>query len=170
MPLVLSVVNGVAEMLTKSAKLEDGLQLLAMVLAHPAADSQTRSWAERVRAETAIDDPTKERVADYESAIAVLTATLSPGTDFGLAALLTQASGVPDGAATSDKESYPDDLTEREVEVLRLVAQGRSNKDVSEELFITVNTVANHVKKILSKTDSANRTEAAAYAKDKGLV
>ena len=169
-PLVLSVVNGVAEMLTKAAKRDEGLQLVAMVLTHPAADSQTRTWAERVRSEAGGDGPTKERTADDESAIAVLTATLSPGTDFGLAALLRQAPEAPEGVATSAKESYPDDLTEREVEVLRLVAQGRSNKDVAEELFITVNTVANHVKKILSKTDSANRTEAAAYAKDKGLV
>ena len=170
-PLVLAVVNGVAEMLTKSVKRDDGLALVEMVLAHPAADSQTQSWAERVRAEAGIDGPTKEPAGDYESAIAVLTATLSPGTDFGLEAVLRQASETSGSAATtSAKESYPDELTEREVEVLRLVAQGRSNKDISEELFITVNTVANHVKKILSKTDSANRTKAAAYAKEKGLV
>ena len=64
--------------------------------------------------------------------------------------------------------SYPDGLTEREVEVLRLIAKGRSNRGIAEELFITENTVANHVKNVLSKTGSANRTEAAAYANDSG--
>lgn len=169
-PLVLSVVNGVGEMLAKSAKRDDGLQLMELVLAHPAADSQTRSWAERIRAEAGADSPIAAQPADYQAAIAVLTAALSPGTDFGLEALLQQASETSGAAATPSAHQYPDDLTEREVEVLRLVAQGRSNKDISEELFITVNTVANHVKKILSKTDSTNRTEAAAYAQDKGLV
>ena len=66
--------------------------------------------------------------------------------------------------------AYPNDLTEREVEVLRLVATGKSNRDIGEELFITPNTVANHVKNILSKTASANRTEAAAFARDRGLL
>ena len=63
----------------------------------------------------------------------------------------------------------PADLTPREAEVLCLIAAGRSNRAISDELFITQNTVANHVKKILSKTDSANRTEAAAFAVRHGL-
>ncbi len=63
----------------------------------------------------------------------------------------------------------PAGLTPREAEVLRLIAAGRSNREIAEELFITTNTVANHVKNILSKTDSANRTEAAAFAVKHGL-
>jgi DNA-binding CsgD family transcriptional regulator len=59
---------------------------------------------------------------------------------------------------------YPNDLTEREVEVMQLIAQGKSNREIADSLFITTNTVANHVKNILSKTGSANRTEAATYA------
>ena len=60
--------------------------------------------------------------------------------------------------------SFPDDLTAREVEVLRLLAIGRTNKDVSLVLAISLNTVATHVRNILNKTQCANRTEAAAYA------
>ena len=59
---------------------------------------------------------------------------------------------------------YPDDLTEREVDVLRLIAIGRSNKDISMVLSISLNTVATHVRRILNKSHCANRTEAAAYA------
>jgi DNA-binding NarL/FixJ family response regulator len=65
--------------------------------------------------------------------------------------------------------SFPDDLTAREVEVLRLIAMGRTNKDVSLVLSISLNTVATHVRSILNKTQSANRTEAAAYANRQGL-
>jgi NarL family two-component system response regulator LiaR len=58
----------------------------------------------------------------------------------------------------------PDDLTAREVEVLRLMAKGRSNQEIADALVISIHTVTNHVKSILSKTGTANRTEAAAYA------
>ena len=63
----------------------------------------------------------------------------------------------------------PDELTAREVEVLRLLAIGRTNKDVSLVLGISLNTVATHVRSILNKTRCANRTEAAAYAIQQGL-
>ena len=70
----------------------------------------------------------------------------------------------------SDTIPMPAGLTAREGEVLKLIASGRSNRDIAGELFITTNTVANHVKNILSKTDSANRTEAAAFAVANGLT
>ncbi len=52
----------------------------------------------------------------------------------------------------------------QEVEVLRLVAAGRSKREIGEDLFISLNTVARHVSNIFSKTGSANRAEAATYA------
>ena len=64
----------------------------------------------------------------------------------------------------------PDGLTPREVEVLRLIANGRSNQEIASELVISFNTVTNHVKNILGKTGCANRTEAAAYAIPRGLT
>ena len=87
--------------------------------------------------------------------------------DLEIGVLLEQAAATAQPARPT---SYPDGLTEREVEVLRLISKGRSNRQIAEELFITENTVANHVKNVLSKTQSANRTEAAAYAVDKNLV
>jgi DNA-binding CsgD family transcriptional regulator len=64
----------------------------------------------------------------------------------------------------------PDGLSEREAEVLRLVAQGLSNQEIGAALSISGHTAANHVKSILRKTDCANRTEAASYAHEHGLV
>jgi len=61
-------------------------------------------------------------------------------------------------------------LTARESEVLRLIAIGRSNADIAMALEISLNTVATHVRNILAKTGSANRTEAAAYAMRHGLT
>ena len=61
-------------------------------------------------------------------------------------------------------------LSSRELDVLRLLAAGKSNPEIAKELFITRNTVQNHVSSILIKTNLGNRTEAAVYAKEHGLV
>ena len=59
---------------------------------------------------------------------------------------------------------YPAGLSEREAQVLSFVAAGKSNRQIARELFVSPNTIANHVRSILSKTHSTNRTEAAAFA------
>ncbi len=64
----------------------------------------------------------------------------------------------------------PDGLTDREVEVLRLLAEGLSNRAIGERLYISTNTAANHVRNILIKTGAANRTQAAMYAADHELL
>ncbi|MBV7334861.1 response regulator transcription factor [Chloroflexi bacterium TSY] len=63
-----------------------------------------------------------------------------------------------------------DPLTEREVEVLKLVAQGLTNHEISEALVIGERTVGNHISSILSKLHLANRTQAALYALREGLA
>jgi DNA-binding CsgD family transcriptional regulator len=68
------------------------------------------------------------------------------------------------------RPSYPDGLSEREVEVLRLVAAGKSNAQIADELVISVNTVQRHVGNILNKTGLTNRTQAASYAHGAGIV
>src|SRR5207248_9344954 len=55
-------------------------------------------------------------------------------------------------------------LTQRELDVLQLVAQGRSNKDIARRLAITEGTAKTHVKAILTKLDAISRTEAVAVA------
>jgi ATP/maltotriose-dependent transcriptional regulator MalT len=64
----------------------------------------------------------------------------------------------------------PDGLTRRELEVLALVADGRSNRDIGEVLFISDRTVARHLTNIFTKIDVASRTQAARYAIDRGLT
>ena len=61
-------------------------------------------------------------------------------------------------------------LSPREVDVLRLIAAGKTNPQMADELVISRNTVQNHVASILSKAGLANRAEAAAYAQRRGLV
>ncbi|UOE43318.1 ATP-binding protein [Agromyces larvae] len=61
-------------------------------------------------------------------------------------------------------------LTHRETEVLRLVADGLSNREIARRLVISEHTAANHVRSILMKTGMPNRTSAARYARERGLV
>jgi NarL family two-component system response regulator LiaR len=61
-------------------------------------------------------------------------------------------------------------LTEREIHVLKLVAQGYSNQEISDKLSVSVRTVGKHVSNILEKLHLANRTQAALYALRKGLA
>lgn len=71
----------------------------------------------------------------------------------------------------ADNRPLTDDpLTDREVEVLRLVAQGASNQEIAKTLTISERTVGNHIGSILRKLHLANRTQAALYALRRGLV
>ncbi|MFE6630253.1 ATP-binding protein [Streptomyces rochei] len=70
-------------------------------------------------------------------------------------------------ADTGDRATQ---LTAREQEVLRLLARGRSNRQIGEELFITAKTASVHVSNILAKLEAASRTEAVAVAYRQGLI
>ncbi|MBC8503496.1 MAG: response regulator transcription factor [Chloroflexi bacterium] len=80
------------------------------------------------------------------------------------ARLLKNAANVRVGGAEADN------LTGRELEVLRAVAHGASNHQIADELVISINTVKTHLKNISAKLQLDNRTQVAAYALEKGLV
>lgn len=71
---------------------------------------------------------------------------------------------------TSQDPPTPDPLTDREVEVLRLVAQGVTNEEIADRLSIAVVTVRSHVSHILDKLHLANRVQATLYALREGLA
>jgi NarL family two-component system response regulator LiaR len=70
----------------------------------------------------------------------------------------------------SERRSLFTELTEREVEVLTLIARGFTNQKIAEDLVISVGTVKGHVSNILSKLHLADRTQAAVYAWQEGIV
>ena len=70
----------------------------------------------------------------------------------------------------SSDESFYAELTERELEVLKFIANGLSNSQIADQLVISTNTVKGHVSNILSKLHLADRTQVAVYAWQKGIV
>ncbi|MFC1673631.1 response regulator [Pseudomonadota bacterium] len=77
--------------------------------------------------------------------------------------------GYGDGSRGDAQASMPN-LTNRQLEVLRLMAQGNSNKEIARELGISENTVRVHISAIISALDATNRTEAAYSAMRLGLI
>lgn len=73
-------------------------------------------------------------------------------------------------ARPRDEPPTEDPLTEREMEVVKLIARGRSNKEIAADLVISEATVRTHVSNILSKLHLASRTQAALYALREGLA
>jgi DNA-binding NarL/FixJ family response regulator len=67
-------------------------------------------------------------------------------------------------------KELPEQLTDREIDVLRLVARGQTNADIAAELFIALGTVKTHVASLQRKLDVRNRTAIAAWAWENGLV
>jgi DNA-binding CsgD family transcriptional regulator len=147
----------------------------------PSREGPSRAWDEAAAAWEAVSEPYPRARALWHAAEAALAGGDREGaaarlrTAAGLAgdlgaeplaqqiALLARRGGIVLGASAAPGDS-PAGLTARELEVLRLVAAGRSNREIAAELFISPKTASVHVSNILGKLGVATRGEAAARA------
>jgi DNA-binding NarL/FixJ family response regulator len=81
----------------------------------------------------------------------------------------TVLAGSAPGALAGSGPGLPDGLTEREGEVLTLIAQGLSNAEIASQLFVSRSTVKTHINQIFAKTNSRDRPQAIVYAQQHGL-
>ena len=86
------------------------------------------------------------------------------------ARLSRKTAGTQQSLGQSLGRSLVEPLSERELEILRLIARGASNREIAEALFLAEGTVKNHVTNILGKLEVRDRTQAAIKAKDNGLI
>lgn len=114
----------------------------------------------------------RDSAGDETKAASLLGESLGIATEFGMRPLMERVAARQQMIPTRSAQTtdFPDGLTVREVEVIRLVAVGKTDREIAEDLFISFRTVGNHVRSILNKTGAANRTEAAAYAVQNGLT
>jgi DNA-binding NarL/FixJ family response regulator len=82
------------------------------------------------------------------------------------ATLLAAASAPPSGSGPA---ALPDGLTQREAEILGLIAQGLTNTEIAERLFLSGHTVKTHINRIFGKTGARDRVAAIGYARDHGI-
>ena len=108
------------------------------------------------------DDPPEQLIAAIRT-IAAGNALLSPAVT---KRVITQFARVPTPTAPAGLE----DLTARELEVFRLMADGRSNAEIGAELFISETTVKTHVTRVLQKLDLRDRVQAVVLAHECGLA
>jgi len=142
---------------------EDALEMNARQGARP--------WLAHTQHQYAAMLLARERPGDRERAASLLDEALATSGALGMQTLAERAAALREEIGPSlGKPSYPAGLSRREVEVLRLVAAGKGNREIAERLFVSHNTVANHVRSILTKTNTANRTEAATFAVQHSLL
>ena len=91
-----------------------------------------------------------------------------------LFAILRQAGGArhlpAEAIISTNTQPLPEPLSERELEVLRLVASGRSNREIARELYVSLATVKTHINNTYRKLGANSRTRAVARARDFNLV
>ena len=109
---------------------------------------------------------------DRAGSISMLGEALAISSELGMRPLMERVLVLQQRAEAQPvpAPAYPDGLSLREVEVLRLISGGKTDREIGEELFISARTVGHHVGNILNKTNTANRAEAATYAAMNGLT
>jgi len=130
-----------------------------------------RPWLAHSRREFAAMLLRRGHAEDHERALPLLEAALDDARQLGMRGLEEAVLELRrQGEAGRDQALPVAGLSRREVQVLRLVAAGKTNQEIATALFRSPNTVANHVRNILGKTQAANRAEASAFAVRHGLV
>lgn len=107
---------------------------------------------------------------DVDAARMLLQQARAATQRMDMRALVEQIDDMLRSTAPTSSPACPAGLSTRETEVLLLVSNGLGNREIADRLFLSPNTVANHIRAILAKTHSANRTEAAAFAIRHGLT
>ncbi|HEX2173429.1 MAG TPA: protein kinase, partial [Dehalococcoidia bacterium] len=118
------------------------------------------------------------RPGDRDRALELIATVQKDARELQMDRLVEQAARLAEGTpaarpaqvAEPGAAAYPDHLTGREVQVLRLIAAGRTNKEIADELVLSVRTAERHIVNIYHKIGARGRADATAYALSRGLV
>jgi DNA-binding NarL/FixJ family response regulator len=114
-----------------------------------------------------LKDVSSARLVEAVHAAARGESVLQPSV---AAKVVARIASLPDEPAAAAPQPLVTPLSERELAVVRLLAQGRSNREIAGELFLAEGTVKNHVTNVLTKLDARDRTQAALRARALGLL
>ena len=114
----------------------------------------------------------RDATGDRAKAISLLDESLAISSELGMRPLLERVTERLERAQAEPHRAptYPDGLTQREVEVLRLIAGGKTNLEIADELVIAEGTARRHVANIYEKIGATNRAEATRYAIKNELI
>ena len=108
----------------------------------------------------------RQAQGERERAVALLDEALAISSELGMRPLMERAAALRETARSRQARSpeFPAGLTEREVEVLRFIAKGLSNREIANELVLSERTVQRHISNLYTKIDARNRVEATSFA------
>ncbi len=172
-PLILSLFVQLGAYFVQAGNPSSGLDLLELTTRHPASERATKERAAqflaRFQSVADLDREPTLRPPDQEESPVSLAA--------GLLTTLALEPGGAERATGAGAQSLPPDqagliepLSPRELEVLRLLAQGLSNPQIAAALIVSVGTVKTHTHNIFAKLGAANRTQAVRLAQERQLV
>ncbi|MBA3870829.1 MAG: response regulator transcription factor [Anaerolineae bacterium] len=157
-----SIYVAVGELFLQTGKQTRGIELLALALQHPNSDQDTKDRAQHLLKLNPPTAKTAQWTLTNEDFDAVTTALLDE-------LLNLEDTPLTSHAAPTD-QTLAEPLSERELEVLRLIADGNSNREIADKLFLSVATVKWYITHIYSKLGVQSRTLAIARARQLNLL
>jgi predicted ATPase/DNA-binding CsgD family transcriptional regulator len=166
--LLLAILAAVGYFLWQTGRVEAALSLLLLVAEHPAANQGTK---------TAVQQQLRHIRTAVSPALMPMTMAMTPPPDLETAVALAQTELNNPIPPLPEKPPAPvpastliDPLTERELEVLPLLAQGLTNRQIADRLTVVIGTVKAHNNSIYSKLGVSNRVQALTRARELGLI
>jgi predicted ATPase/DNA-binding CsgD family transcriptional regulator len=173
LPLIWAIVVSIGELFLQVGLPERGLELLTFVRDQPAGDRETKDRTGQVLQQyTAKFDPEQVPTAPQpgqQSNLETIIATIQSDLVLVVNQARPKAESTPAADPTAGQPLL-EPLTERELEVLRLMAAGRSNREIGQELVLALGSVKWYASQIYGKLQVKNRTEAAARARQLNLL
>ena len=141
-----------------TAPFEDGLALCRKAGARP-----EQAWTSYDYADALLQ---RSRRGDLQKAMLLLDEALGISTELGMKPLMERVTALQEQAESvpAKAPAYPNRLTEREVEVLLFITQGKTNREIANELVLSQRTVQRHISNLYAKIEVRNRSEATAFA------
>jgi ATP/maltotriose-dependent transcriptional regulator MalT len=161
-PVILDSLANIGEWFRLEGDSALAVRLATLGLNHPASHARTKEWAGRLLERLEIEMPAESYTLACERGALDELEPLAQEVAERLAAM--------DGEVMPTSQTLLDPLSERELEILRLVAQGKSNRQIAAELILALGTVKSHLHHIFQKLDAANRTQAVARARELHLL
>ena len=183
LPIVLSLLVTSVGVLCRLEADEPCVELLTLVIAHPACDDETRRQAHELMTTLGLSVEQPPALSAPEDALGwdalmglvnQIQTRVSPHLHASAHAPTNGAAGIasprPRDPADEPNQALVEPLTERELEVLGLLAHGLSNQAIADELIIAVGTVKSYTSHIYGKLAVANRTQAIVQARKLGIL
>jgi LuxR family maltose regulon positive regulatory protein len=158
---ILEILTGVAMLLDKVGDQECAVALLTVAVQHPASEQTIREEAQRVLARL-----------QTEVAPEVFAAGVERGKALKLETVIAEFLDSPELLQLHQdaNQMLPEPLTQREMEILQLIAAGLSNREIADRLVVTLATVKRHINNLYGKLGVASRTRAIVEARRLNLL